>query len=521
MFKALGGPQPSIRIKLEEDSVFLRPSPNPEIIPSEDGAIRGTLTLSLPKPKRIKSISVRMVAHYDINFPGFDHEAGQISLVEAQLQSSKDEKVYDKGEHLFSFTLIVAATSSTFDKSVYSRIIHTVDAVAEGEGLAGWNIKGSTPICLIANPAPAGETSDLNVRIEGFREELGPYSISTASTHLTVGGLMHFDVLLAAVPRRTQIMSVSAAILANYKFKSVKRPSEPPQIASKKTTLFSFDVNNPPNMDTDMSRGKLEALAISSSQDGSKESNVLASATNSAYLNTSIALQSLVGPGSKPPSLSTSHQPWAKDDILFHPSTKPSIPAKNSRQGSEAALVPLATVEPGASYQMTHLARLPNDAMIWCSTLDGTNTPVETKHQLVLEIFFKTVDENGHAGRQSVMRTVQPIVLSSCCCWITSLLVPAYSEALSAPALSPSLSPLSAMMWETNCADVCICMSSKEDLIKEYHAADERLRAEHARRILAESAGGMTTVVSWDDLKGDKFEYQPVETPQGRMIETK
>ncbi|KAF8311386.1 hypothetical protein DL93DRAFT_2169088 [Clavulina sp. PMI_390] len=605
MLKALGVAQPSLNIRLEERSYFLRPNPEPELTPTEDVVVKGSLILNLPKPKKIKSISVKVLGHYNILFPTFAYEASQVPLVEVQLQSSKDERLYEKGEHVFSFALIVPSSSPTFDRSSYGRIIHTVNAVAFGEGLTGGsNIEASVPVYLVANPAPIGETSDLNVRVEGFREELGPYSMATAAQHLTVGGLLHFDVLLASVPVRTQIVSVSATLLAHYTLRSIKRPNQPPQYATKKTRLFIFDAINPPCTDTRMLVGDSEgcitptgtlamgtpfgpvetASSTSSAGSASGDRAGTASASTAPSVNsvegssswastdsnsvTGAVIPSTGGsssssagssrgrslgfgssasssdrstsrtspsvtPSSSSRRNSSSMSPSASRGAtstaassssatsapipieytlispLHHPSTTPPPSAINPK-GKES-VIPMTTVDPGGSYQVTHIARLPNDDIIRPSTLPGTKTPIETKHELILEIRFNSVDENGQRGKLMVLRSEHAITLSSCCCMISSLLVPAYSEALNTP---PEDSATHWSAWENKCSQ-CICMSSKEDLIDQYRLADERLRQEHAQRLSRETAGGMTTVISWDNLRGPKFEYSPLERAQG------
>lgn len=152
-------------------------SPDPEQIPSDDPIIRGALVLNLPKPKRIKSITVRVVAQINISFPDyscvfrpllglthnpadfnflvwFRYEAGQSTVSEITLQSSKDERLYEKGEHVFSFTLVVSSSSALFERCGHGRIMHSVTAVVEGEGVTSSNVEAKAPIFLVANPAP-------------------------------------------------------------------------------------------------------------------------------------------------------------------------------------------------------------------------------------------------------------------------------------------------------------------------------------------------------------------------------
>lgn len=82
------------------------------------------------------------------------YEATQGTIAEVYLQSSKDERMYEKGEHIFSFTLVIPSSTAPFERCAHGRIIHTLTAVAQGEGMTGSNVETSVPIYLIANPAP-------------------------------------------------------------------------------------------------------------------------------------------------------------------------------------------------------------------------------------------------------------------------------------------------------------------------------------------------------------------------------
>ena len=76
-----------------------------------------------------------------------------------------------------------------------------------------------------------------------------PYAMDIAAQHLTVGGLLEFDILLASVPTAVQIISVSATLLARYTLRSIQRSNAEPQYTSRRTRLFIFDAKNPPCSD--------------------------------------------------------------------------------------------------------------------------------------------------------------------------------------------------------------------------------------------------------------------------------
>lgn len=109
-----------------------------------------------------------------------------------------------------------------------------------------------------------GETSDFHVTRPGFKDELGvriysilppspvliltlpqPYSISTSSQHLTVGGLISFDYQLASVPSTLNIISATAFLNTTYRIKSMKSPETELRRSMRRTLLFEVNDRRP------------------------------------------------------------------------------------------------------------------------------------------------------------------------------------------------------------------------------------------------------------------------------------
>lgn len=174
-----GGPSASLAIELAEDSLFLRPYvPSPfirtpilecdsslvprrirdrEHMPSNDSLLQGRLTLRLAKAKRIKSLSVRLVSTYNIEFgePDYRCESGQTTVSEVSLlETDGTNRVWVKGEHSFLFTLVIPSSTAPFQRCEFGSIEHKIVAVAEGDGFANTNVTAEVPIFLAANPAP-------------------------------------------------------------------------------------------------------------------------------------------------------------------------------------------------------------------------------------------------------------------------------------------------------------------------------------------------------------------------------
>lgn len=246
-----------------------------------------------------------------------------------------------------------------------------------------------------------------------------PYAIATAAQHLTVGGLLNFDFLLASVPTALQIISVSATLSANYTLRSVQRPSKPPQHAIKRTRLFIFDAKNPPCTDTRM-------LALNSQ--GSSVSPLAASASAASPTSSAVV------------------------DDMTASSSSGSGQCCNSEQrlGNEGSLASDTlpqTIESGGSYHVSHLARLPNDDTIHPSTLKGTKTPIQTRHELMLEVRFAQIGDDGVPGKSLVLRSEHAITLSSVSLYCLSF-VPHYAADLAAYiGINHFISPKSVLLY--------------------------------------------------------------------------
>jgi len=79
-----------------------------------------------------------------------------------------------------------------------------------------------------------------------------PYLISTASEHLTVGGLISFEFKLVKVPQTINILSVTAHLETTYRVMSIKEPTKQIGQGSQRIPLVEIDRSNPMTRDTFM-----------------------------------------------------------------------------------------------------------------------------------------------------------------------------------------------------------------------------------------------------------------------------
>ncbi|KAF9507614.1 hypothetical protein BS47DRAFT_1321174 [Hydnum rufescens UP504] len=424
---------PTIKLTLNQTFTFLRPSPAPEHIPSADPMVTGMVTLTLPRRKYIKSLSVRLIRIYSLLFSNDEYEAGRTTEVEVSLASPKEERLFERGQHHFAFTIILPSSLAPTEGSQLGRIFYKIVATAKGDGIVGSDVTTYEKIIIIASPTADGETNDLNLWMEGFHAEIGPYAVSTVSQHLTVGGILNFNLILAHPPATILIHSVSAFICTAYGIKSIKTPTKRIDRVTQRLCMFVVNRTSPP------------------------DSHFASDA-------------SCITPGSGTPiatSPGSFHHAVVESPVRDLP---PSIDAPSTNP-------PLVMIPEGHSYQLTHLGRVPSDGFIRSSTLLGTRTPLNVAHELVFEVTFETLSQDSPKGK-STLKLQKPITISSCCCILENLLVPIYSE-VEVPVVKID----TAKTFE----DRCVCATSKDQLVLQQRLAGmEFIRVAEGRPTKAE-----------------------------------
>ncbi|EJD47035.1 hypothetical protein AURDEDRAFT_113612 [Auricularia subglabra TFB-10046 SS5] len=83
----------------------------------------------------------------------------------------------------------------------------------------------------------------------------------------------------------------------------------------------------------------------------------------------------------------------------------------------------LASLAPGGSLQVSHVARLPKDDLLRATTLPGSETPIRVAHTLALDVAFSAP---GSGSGPRVLRTERPLTILSCGCLPESLVLPPY-----------------------------------------------------------------------------------------------
>ncbi|EJD48952.1 hypothetical protein AURDEDRAFT_112697 [Auricularia subglabra TFB-10046 SS5] len=242
MFSSLVGQRASITLQPYEKLLYLHPTTEIErrassssSVPTSEHTCGGNVTLSLPKPREITSLVVKLVTYYTMNIPEHASESGILEEYSAQL--GVPHKL-DKGEHAYSWSLTIPRDSAPYERCAYGRVYHRLQAVAEGP--AG-TVKTEIPLEIIINPAPEGDMFGLDETVQGFNQEVGPYRMNLSSEQLTVGGAVHFTLHLASLPADTNIYSVSAHVKQSYTLTSPLRSQLTCTPAPHERQIFLLD----------------------------------------------------------------------------------------------------------------------------------------------------------------------------------------------------------------------------------------------------------------------------------------
>ncbi|GAA5892710.1 hypothetical protein JCM6882_000561 [Rhodosporidiobolus microsporus] len=331
----LGLAQPKLDLEVAEDVVYLRPSIDE--IPGEDELLKGSVTLWLPKPRRLKSLSVRMFGKYDISWPTESartppFESGVLSERMVNLLGEGEEVELEKGGHTFEFMFFIPADSACWERCIHGRIRYYLLAdctFSTSTSFASSSSLSSDPktIYLVPNPGPESSIPSppppLQLHSEGHFDDTGPWALELQSQHITVGGLLLMRLILPSPPSTVLLHSIKVTIAQSFALASPANPHlGTVEIAPASHVVFILDAAHPPN------RGL--------------------------------------------PS-------------LLHNSGRGA-----QRRNLSAKAPPLAVVslkEGGA--EVVHVARLPSDNYLRPSTREGTDTPVRVWHRMNVEVLYR------------------------------------------------------------------------------------------------------------------------------------
>ncbi|KAL8276760.1 hypothetical protein RQP46_010816 [Phenoliferia psychrophenolica] len=204
--------QPTVSVTVEQEMVFVRP--NTFGIASEDPEIRGTVLLSLPSKRAIKSIRVELTGLCDAyGGAGWKYESS--TTLQKHLDLELGDEVLAAGNHAFNFSFIVPSSTAVYQRSIFGRVRHYVKATVEcSSGIMSTFSSNPVAIWISAHENPANEPpAPLELCIEHFSEDLGIIGIGVSSPHLTVASLLSLRVTLLGVPANLTIRSITCSII--------------------------------------------------------------------------------------------------------------------------------------------------------------------------------------------------------------------------------------------------------------------------------------------------------------------
>ncbi|KAJ8294466.1 hypothetical protein OF846_002310 [Rhodotorula toruloides] len=384
---------PTVKVTLSEDEVFVHPVDAD--YPTQDPVLRGTTLLSLPSRKAVKRIKVVLEGLCDVQ-AGAGNPYETTLVLRKELETDLGGECISEGHHAFNFAFIIPSTTPASQRCIYGRIRYYVKATVEFDGVLSPSVcSPSVAFWVCGNPSPPGElpsTTDLS--FQHFSEDLGPVGIGVSSPHLTVAALVNIRLSLLGPVKPVTIISVNGIITQTFEVTyadgRVARPKP------KAHVLTKVDQKASP---------------------------------------------SLVVPIHNPATCT--EEPGQLDEGAIPAQTNPCVPAPSFRPVSKCCAIhpdvpvpdpsPLVHLEAGQEFHHARICRVPTDDHVRPSTLDGSRgTRIRVSHVLSVEVRYK---KDG-SDEEMVLTMGKPVTITSCCCLVDSLFLPAYSADRATPTIT-------------------------------------------------------------------------------------
>ncbi|GAA5858124.1 hypothetical protein JCM8547_005660 [Rhodosporidiobolus lusitaniae] len=391
----MGFLQPTLSVEVEQDIVWLLPEPDPSTR-REDAHLNGSVTLYLPKPRKLKRLDVRMAVRYNLQWPHDSprHGAYENGVLEEKvvslLEEGEKEIELETGSHTFHFLFFLGQNSATWERSLYGAIRHSVMASAKLSPTSSFlpaTLLESEPqrFYAIASNSPEGGAAPpppLSQHTEGHFPGLGPWALELQMQHSTVANLLLFRLILPAPATTVHLLSIKVTILQTSFLTSPhpNSPSEPFETQPESFVVCVLNAEYPPNDARMRDNGR-----------GAPRRRV----------------------------------------------TKDTLPFRS--------------LEAGEGAQIAHLARLENDNVLRPSARPATETPNRTEHKIEVEVVYREgrVEDDGKKdakgkGKEELpelqrLRVLKPLELHTCLTFLDSLELPTYTADDPLPVLSTGI----------------------------------------------------------------------------------
>lgn len=125
----------------------------------------------------------------------------------------------------------------------------------------------------------------------------------------------------------------------------------------------------------------------------------------------------------------------------------------------------LASVEHGGSFELSHVARMPDDDLLRATTQQGSKAPICLSHQVIFELRFST--QGSDAIR--ALRAKRRIVISSCRCMLESVILPPYDNSVG-DSLGDDGGGRRGRGPRFGCPGECVCSFTLDRLLAKQHS---------------------------------------------------
>ncbi|KAM0745994.1 hypothetical protein T439DRAFT_330189 [Meredithblackwellia eburnea MCA 4105] len=220
--------KPTVQVTVEQDTIFVRPTADPSF-PSEDPEIRGTVLVTMPTRRAVKSINVVFEGLCDAyGGPGFPYESS--TTLSKRLDLDLEGTVLEAGNHSFNFSFIVPSSTAVYQRCTFGRVRHYIKATLNcASGLSSSFASAPCALWISAHPNALREAPEtFEAQIEHFSEDIGPVGVGISSPHLTVASLLNLRVALLGPPEQVTIQSITCSVVQafeiSFKDGSVSRP---------------------------------------------------------------------------------------------------------------------------------------------------------------------------------------------------------------------------------------------------------------------------------------------------------
>ncbi|BGO98424.1 Proteophosphoglycan 5 [Rhodotorula toruloides] len=383
---------PTVKVTLNQDEIFVHPVD--EDYPTQDPVLRGTTLLSLPSRKAVKRIKVVLEGLCDVQ-AGAGNPYETTLVLRKELETDLGE-FFDEGNHAFNFAFIIPSTTPVSQRCIYGRTRYYVKATVEFDGVLSGSVSSpSVAFWVCGNPSPPGElpsTTDLS--FQHFSEDLGPVGVGVSSPHLTVAALVNIRLSLLGPVVPVTIVSVNGIITQTFEVSyadgRIARPKPKAHVLTKVDQKASpslvVPIHNP---------------ATCTEEPGQLDEGAIPAQTN-------------------PPVPAPSFRPVSKCCTPH-----PDVPVPDP--------TPLVHLKAGQEFHHARICRVPTDDHVRPSTLDGSRgTKIRVSHVLSVEVRYK---KDG-SDEEMVLTMGKPVTITSCCCLVDSLFLPAYSADNATPTIT-------------------------------------------------------------------------------------